>query len=271
MLPEAKTSTLVYVTDSDLVYAYAYPSGILEGTIYLSNGGGYVNHLCSDDQGDVWVTDGFRGSSWSDGLVLKYKHGGTKPIETLSDNQFPVACAVDESTGDLAVVGQPNPAKNYNGGAAIYPGGQGKPTYYRVSGGPISCTYDSSSDLFVVVSPASKYRALIWLKKGRSGFKSFLLHPEVTPYGVRWDGTDLALAVGNSTIDRFEINGGAGKEVSKTVLDGKLSDWWIANNKVFGTYGDSFAAWHYPKGGEQIKDIEGPSGGDFGSITVSTR
>ena len=83
----------------------------------------------------MWVTDGFRGSSWSDGLVLKYKHGGTKPIETLSDNQFPVACAVDESTGDLAVVGQPNPAKNYNGEAAIYPGGQGSQRIIGSRGG----------------------------------------------------------------------------------------------------------------------------------------
>jgi hypothetical protein len=283
MLPDAKNSTLIYVTGwlTPYVYAYAYPSGSLEGTLHLKYN---LQSLCSDDRGNVWVPT----NTSTKGFIFKIKHAGTKPIETLTDRQLAGGCAVDESTGNLAVIGNLQfTGSNYGyGGVAIYPGGHGKPAYYSLPVAPFSCSYDDRGDLFVVTWSGypSDHWSLIWLPKGASGFEGFSLSPNVTPYGVRWDGKYLAVAVGVRAIDRFQIDSTDhdGSKVGQTVHIADAGDpwadglWWIADGKLFATYTkpstrnhDDFSAWSYPRGGKPVKVVAGPS--RLWGITVSKK
>ena len=84
MLPEAKSEDLIYVSSPDYyppsytsnVYVYAYPSGTLVGTF---TGFDNVGGLCSDADGNVWVTNAV--SYDSGGYVYEYGHGATNPKE----------------------------------------------------------------------------------------------------------------------------------------------------------------------------------------------
>ena len=63
------------------------------------------------------------------GEMLEYPHGGKTAITTLSDPQTPAACAVDPTTGNLAVANSDGNGPYY-GELAIYGDGQGQPTLY---------------------------------------------------------------------------------------------------------------------------------------------
>lgn len=290
MLPEAKHKTLVYVTTgcsgttecyygNTLVYAFAYPSGNLEGTLTLSND---VVNACSDDDGNVWFTEvvGYQGQ------IVKYKHGGTKPIETLNDKQVPTGCAVDPTTGTLAVMNDYG-SVDY-GGMTIYPAGltTSKPIYYAfcptesTCAYPDSCTYDSSGDLFVtLMTKVRKFYPtyIIWLPKGAKRFEDFVLDPDVTANQAQWYGKYLAVAVrGSDKVDRFKIEGaGYAKSVGHAGFLGlpkayPYEGWWIADGRLFAiqTHKSFIDVWHYPEGGEPIKTITG-SGDGFTGVTVS--
>src|SRR5579875_97950 len=95
MSPQAKSGDLIYTTDIDLneVFVLSYQTGKLVGTIAgLSQPMG----VCSDREGDVYVTDGDQ--------ILEYAHGGTQALGTLSDPGASAdSCAVDPVSGNLAV------------------------------------------------------------------------------------------------------------------------------------------------------------------------
>lgn len=291
MLPEAIHRTLVYVTtgcastgscyQNKQVYAYAYPSGTLEGTLTLSNDP--IND-CSDNHGNVWVTELVsHDHSYESGQIVKYKHGGVKPIETLSDNNVSTGCAVDPSTGTLAVINDSYNDSSY-GGVTIFPGGTGPPKYYMffVSGStyalPASCTYDSSGDLFITLrfKLDSYPTQIIWLKKGASRFESFHLHPQIAPREAQWYGTDLTVAVGGGRLVRFKIEGSdSASRVGHTVLADSTGygEWVIADRKLFSieSYDPVFSVWRYPGGGDPIKTVTGSGVAAFTGITVSTK
>src|SRR6202042_651602 len=111
MKPGTSGGDLVYISSyANAVYVYSYPAGPLVGTLT-----GFNNPigLCSDAKGNVWVTNA------SGGNIVEYAHGGTSPIATLQDSgQTPEDCAVDPTTGNLAV------ADLYSN-AAIYTNDQG--------------------------------------------------------------------------------------------------------------------------------------------------
>jgi DNA-binding beta-propeller fold protein YncE len=84
---------------------YSYPQGILEGQITgLSGPGGD----CSDKKGNVYVTD----VEPSGNEIVEFAHGGTQALRTLSvpSGSNPYSCAVDPTTGDLAVTNYGNTA-----------------------------------------------------------------------------------------------------------------------------------------------------------------
>ena len=69
---------LLYLTDegADDVYVYSWPRGELKGTL---TGFDAPNGECVDKAGDVFV------ANEDESQILEYAHGGTSPIETLSD------------------------------------------------------------------------------------------------------------------------------------------------------------------------------------------
>jgi hypothetical protein len=96
MLPEAKTKNLIYVVDGGTdVDVLTFPGYKLVGTL---TGFSESTGVCSDTHGNVWIANAGTES------LIEYAHGGTTPIATLDDpNQYPISCAFDPKSGDLAV------------------------------------------------------------------------------------------------------------------------------------------------------------------------
>src|ERR1700678_3983761 len=91
----ARTQDLLYVShhDDGSVDIYSYPEGKYWGQLKDVRASG----LCSDSNGDVFIPTG--------NSVREYAHGETRPIAVLHGSLGGIvqACAVDGTTGDLAV------------------------------------------------------------------------------------------------------------------------------------------------------------------------
>ncbi len=141
----AKSNTLLYVSDvgTSTVQIFDYPKGTNVGTI---TGFGYPEGLCSDSSGNVYVADG--GSQ----QVFKYAHGGTAPVAILSDSgEVPASCAVDPSTGNLAVANLLFTTQFEIGSISVYPAGSTTPTVYTDANHAREyfLSYDNASNLYV--------------------------------------------------------------------------------------------------------------------------
>lgn len=92
---------LLYVGDlgTSQVDVLNYPQGKPQFTL---TGFGSVNGLCTDVNGNVYVSDGHNGK------LVEYPYNITKPARTLSDpGYYTQGCTIDPKTGDLAVAIQP--------------------------------------------------------------------------------------------------------------------------------------------------------------------
>jgi hypothetical protein len=258
MKPGASGGDLVYVTSPSTgdVYVLSYPGGVLVGTLtgFLGPTG-----ACSDANGNVWIINDSGGSSAS---LIEYAHGGTSPIATLSDaNQVPYDCAVDSTTGNLAVV-------NRYENVAIYLGARGTPVLYSTKPVkiPETTTYDSSGDLFVeqTYNPG-KLQATAWLQKGGSTFQPFALKPHrSTGYGaLRWDGQYLAngILVHKADVKRYAIIGNYAEVVGSVQLNNYDvgRPFWIQGSGLTAVCGQyaSVCFYNYPAGGNPTKTITG--------------
>lgn len=136
MLREAKGEDLLYASNMSSasgppyygdVLVFAYPKGTLVGT--LTGFSAYVQGVCSDASGDVFVTTE---TSLTHGYVYEYSHGGTQSIATLSDPGSPYGCSVDPTTGNLAVANTTSSGYyGYYGYVAIFPDAEGTATTYN--------------------------------------------------------------------------------------------------------------------------------------------
>lgn len=108
MAPEAKSEDLLYVSTSGGVAVYSYPAAVLVGTLSLLSPAG----LCADNAGNVWITGNQQ--------IFEYAHGGSQPIATLDDSGYSSkGCAVDPTTGDLAVTNFVG-AKRHQRGTSLF-------------------------------------------------------------------------------------------------------------------------------------------------------
>lgn len=243
------------------VAVYTFPGGQPIGTW---NAAGYALGECADEDGNVFVTY-ILGSI---GEILKFAHGGTSPVATLSDpTGLPVACSVDPNSGDLAVV---NP--NNAGTLLIYSNASGIPTTYSYPGVTFySVSYDSKRNVFVdgLTGPHSSQFVLAKLPKGGRSFENITLNKQVGGAGgLDWDGQYLT--IGQSTwyknemdlIHRFEIRGTSGRfegaTQPKRLLRG-IDQYSIVGKQIFIAYswkpcraicGDegTVGIWSYPSG-----------------------
>jgi hypothetical protein len=295
MAPDAKKKDLVYVSlgseaggDEILVWT---TKGKFEGAI---TGGGLNSPLglCVDKSGDVFVANHYSAD------VLEYAHGGTTPIAVLSDSgEYPQGCAVDPTTGNLAVTSYYGPYGESPGDVAIYTGATGTPTAYSAPNFYLYdyCGYDKYGNLFVdgnTGGGGAPDFLFAELPSGAGGFNDITLPQSIyIPDGVQWDGKHVA--VGDETaggtpisaIYQFNITGSTATEVGSTPLEREgggsaptsVTAVWIAGKKVFGANGASASGdnnpgiWKYPAGGGAEKVFPwSPSGSYQGEgITVS--
>ena len=142
MAADAQSSDLLYVADAKdgSVHVYSYPAGKPQGRLLDVR----ANALCAGKNGDVFAPAGNE--------VLRYAHGGTRPIAVLHDplGDAPQSCAVDSATGNLAVSG----GSATQSGIAIYVAAKGSPTIYagRNDARYGSVAYDNDGNLFALTA-----------------------------------------------------------------------------------------------------------------------
>ena len=272
-----RSSTLTDVTEGDLLYVvnpstvtmYSYPNARVVGTL----DGFYFPGICAGNGGDIFITN------YPPGRISKYAHGGRKPIEELKPSKYVGlgSCAVDPTTGDLAVTGslpRVDVFRNARGKPRLYIGSH----FFMIAG----CTYDDAGNLFV--GGLSKHQdghgrhkpMYAELHKGTNSFVNVTLQGVVNPdFIFQWHGKYLALQGYLPTkgsqyapvIYQVAIRGTTGVKVGTTILGTPAS-----NAHQFAILGGTvvFPNWYYLKGTEKFNVLfyDYPSGGPPTKILV---
>jgi hypothetical protein len=253
---------LLYVTDGgdDEVLMYAYPSlkplGALSDT-------GDAQGVCADQHGFVWVI-----SSVST-RILRYAHGAIKAKVSLSDAgaQYPLACAVDPTTGNLAMTNLGSPS----GGGNVYIWAGAKGTANKISDSAMSyvyfCAYDASGNLWVDGLDSKYNFVFAELPAGGQNLETISLSGIVFPGGIEWDGTDIAVgdqsyqSQETSAIEQVVVTGSTATIAGTTPLNGScdVEQFAIFSGKVFAPdvcAGDG-SLYPYPAGGAPKQTVSG--------------
>ena len=260
MAPEAKSIDLLYVSDLNTgdVDVYSYPAAKPEGKL---KGFSAPHGECVDAAGDVFITSGNAGE------ILEYAHGGTKPINTLSDpGYFPKACSVDPKTGDLAVMNLPQTA--LSGDVAIYKHASGKPKSYTSSNLFFYYFdgYDSNGNLFVdgTAMDGRTFGLAVLVAGGKKFTPVSVNHEFVFPGGVQWVGQTLVVGdqvslTGPSTIYKFSVKGNTASETGSIPLTNSCDvlQFWIVQNRMVAanTCLPTVMYFKYPAGGKATRVI----------------
>ncbi len=275
MIPEAKATDLLYVSDqvTNDVYVYSWPGAKLEGTL---SGFNAPANLCTDANGNVYVTN------YLSHDILEYAHGGRSPVKTLkARGEDPYGCSVDPTSGDLAVTNISSAKGGSLGGdVLIYKDAGGTPKALEDSrfATYVSCGYDDRGNLFIDGYNASDYFTFAELPKGHDALTNITInHVIVGAGGLLWNGKYMT--VGDSetgTIFDIQISGSKGIVKGSTKLHGSANvyQYWIGGGRVVATSITSFEKphgfvgfWKYPAGGKLTDMIPGfkkPNG-----VTVS--
>jgi hypothetical protein len=191
MAPDANKQWLLYVSDGASgtidVYNYRAKHGKLVGQI---TGLSFPYGQCVDRAGDVYVVDN------ETSTIYEYAHGGTTPIATATDDYGkPDGCAVDPTSGSVAVSNFSGASSSTAGGVDLFRGGlSGSQTYYtsaqmyRIFPG----AYDPSGNFF---AQGTNYSGVSNFAEMPSGKKKFTMLTGLTiafPGSVQWDGYYLA-------------------------------------------------------------------------------
>lgn len=256
MAPDARRRDLLYVSDeTGSVYVFSYPKGKLEGTLTNIP---EPQGECVDKKGDVFITT-FGGEE-----ILEYAHGGTTPIQTLSNpGQYMEGCSVEFKTDTLAAINFAPIGGSGNGGVSLYKNASGSPTVLTdpnlLLGYQLG--YDNQGNLFLDGVDASRQFEFAELPKGSSTFTEISLNVSIsTPGGVQWDGTYVA--VGDATGGKIYQTNGAGGKVEGTISlndsDG-IYQFFIHRNTFIGpnVFSANTMFWSYPAGGDPTKTLTG--------------
>jgi hypothetical protein len=255
MAPDTRTRDLLYVSYNNVLYhndgdgsilVYSYPEGMLKGRL---SGFSFAGSLCSDKNGDVFIPAGYD--------ILEFAHGGARPIAVLADVHGDAAfCAVDPTTGNLAVSPTVVVYRHARGKGKEYPGGNAYGNY--------SCTYDNNGNLFVngtEYEGSFDWMGLTELRKGATQFAKINV-PITLLYGtIQWDGK--AIAVGTSypaEIQRFRVVGKTAKFIAPPgrLISAGLGQFWIQGSTIIVPSYEPTAVmfYKYPVVGKPTKIIK---------------
>ena len=260
---------LLYVSDTNgKVYVYSYPAAKLVGTLVGFKGPG---GLCSDRAGNVYVVD------TPAVAILKYAHGGKKPIEVLHVyGYYPQGCSVDATTGDLAVANYASNPQLGPGSVTIFRKGRGMGKSYQASSFNeyFFCSFDAKGNLYVDGTNAGTTQTeFAEMPHGSTSLTDITLKQNLGPFpgAVQWDGKYVALADGTTgELYRIKVTGSTGTVVGTSRFKGDrstlLAQFWIAGNTIVVPYGvvkrtvKKIGFWRYPAGGAAAKSIQAPAG-----------
>lgn len=262
MVPSAKAHRLLYVTDSgtNTVVVYSYPKLKIVGTLT-----GFTNPQgdCVDKANDVWIVN------TEASQIIEYAHGGTTPLATLNDpNQYPVGCAFDPTSGNLAVSNFYS-TNGPPGSVSIFKNASGSPTVYTPPNFAVVyyLGYDPKDRLYL--DGIDSGSAFLFASFNGTTFKSITLdHPIGGPGAVQAIGNDIVVGDqtnGANAAYRFAISGSTGKLVQTTPLTGAhdIVQFYILNKALvggdFNPSGSTADRFSYPAGGTPTKTASGLS------------
>jgi hypothetical protein len=260
MLPEAKSEDLLYVTSQSFhpaneVLVFSYPGEQLVGKLA---GFKEADGSCTDAAGDVFIAD--IGAA----EVVEYAHGGSKAIKRLRDASsgfIPSGCAVNSTTGDLAVTS--------GFSVFVYANAKGKPKYYYnlLIGAAHSCAYDNKGNLFIAGGVLAELP-----KRGDKIIRLSVRRGKIDrPGAVQWDGKYFVVGRGgengSTEVDRLSVSGSKATIEARIPLEGSTSvvDFWIYDGTLIAPNFLSSPCskkpgcvenYDYPQGGNATKTLK---------------
>jgi hypothetical protein len=272
MAPGLAKRDLLYLTDdgNGNVYVYSFPGAKLQGTL---TGLSFPSGECADNAGNVWIVE----EGPND--IVEYAHGGTVPIATLTDpNNAPQGCAVDPTTGNLAVAN----AQTLTAGAGsvgVFAHAQGTPTLYTDSQMKfvMFVTYDDKGNLYANGVDSSLAYRLAELAKNAGSLSPIAFDQSITQSSnIQWAHNYLAVGdgggivgTGSPVIYHVKIAHSKGTVVGETPLSGTtgIFQFFIQGDTFIGPNlgNEDVMLWKYPAGGNPTKAIGGFND-PFGSV-----
>jgi hypothetical protein len=277
MAPQLQNTDLLYVSDeSGSVYVYSYPKGQLVGTLTgFSNPAG----ACSDKSGNVFITDTPATE------IFKYAHGGKHPIESIVDSGgYPEGCAVDATTGDLAVTNYEAIVRKGPGNITVFSNGTHTATTYSdpAVNAFLFCGYDGAGNLYADgINAGTTESEFVKLARGSTQLSNIMLNKRVAfPGGVQWrDGAMITEDVSTDRVYRVAISGSKGTITRTTILkrdrSNLLAQFWIEGHTIILPDGKTsrranrVGFWPYSDGGLPTKILGAPGSAELLGVTVS--
>ncbi|MBV9719756.1 MAG: hypothetical protein JOZ77_10575 [Candidatus Eremiobacteraeota bacterium] len=274
---------LLYVAHASSIYdkhTFVSILSLPQGKVVAQISLGALSGMCSDTGGNVWLIV-YR-SNFQAYYAEKYAHGGTQPIAQIRmPKYYKSGCAVDPSSGDLAIMNPAGGSQEGHGSIDVWAGARpGKPAVYDVPFTPENAAYDDAGNLFfdgcacANSDPGLLFGELV--KDSRAVAAIRLDKNTALPGGVQWDGHYIALQTGGyqpylkgrPRIYRIEASGGLGHVVGIVIP----KDTALTGTAWFATYGSSVVAttkahrgqidiWPYPAGGPHTHIV-----GRFGDV-----
>jgi hypothetical protein len=257
---------LLYISDQGTSHVYVY-SLSKDRIVRTLSGFSEPRGLCVNNAGDLWITN--VGST----SLVEYAPGGTKPIAILNDpGQYPVACSVDATTGDLAVANIIS-AKPGPGSLSIYKNASGVPTVIPAFDHTYAAAYDPRHNLFANGVSAIIASQLGVLRHNDNTLMTLTLagHTVANPGDLEY--ADGSLAVGDApsrfgyaAIYQVVVKGSTAKVIGTTKL---LQSKYVIAFSIVGHRviclvakniggGGRVAIYNYPAGGNPTKTIRMP-------------
>jgi hypothetical protein len=271
MTAGASNRDLVYVGNADGAYVLSYPGGQLEGTLGPLPS---VVRLCSDARGHIFLLSGLQPPE----NIYEYAHGGSQPIKTLNDAYGnPWGCAVDPSTGNLAVTNLQG-VSHGPGNLLVYQHASGKPHVYNATNLVqfLFCGYDNHGNLF---ADGTGIPQLVELSNGGTSLTNIAVNRTFgDPLSVQWDGQHITVAdFQTHAVYRVKVEGSTGIVVGKTTLRGwsssaaNIGSWIQGNALLAPTSHKSYklGIWNYPQGGKRITLWTFGDRNHLNSVTIS--
>jgi hypothetical protein len=203
--------------------------------------------------------------------IEEFAVGGTGPIKTLSESAGePAGCAMDPSTGNLAVsllgAGDVVIFTDHAGTGTVVADGMDS-TYYD--------GYDNKGDLFVDGITESDTYGVVEMASGSSSFKAVTLNNSIEfPGEMQWDGKYVTLNDQEAHgIYQYTCSDDSCTSNNTVELDGTSDcvQTWISGKYVYcpdfpNEVADVFA---YPAGGSAIATLTGSYDGPIGSVAIA--
>jgi hypothetical protein len=273
-LPASSSGALLYITDArkirhtanyrGLLKVVTFPQGQPYATIRIT---GFADGLCTDASGNVWAVAG-NGTKWN---AYEFAHGGTRPIATIripNLNDYASGCAVDPTTGNLAVL--TGAYGGYGAAVDIWTGAKpGKPAVYAMNFTPNACAFDGSGNLFIDGYVGSTiFFDFAELATGSNTVTNVTLdkYTDGYPGGVAWDGTyvDVVTTIYHASrpgILQMQISGYRAHVAHVIHPRGlyPLAPIAVAGSIVVGAdglSGQNVALWPYPAGGKPTATLD---------------